>query len=294
MNDFKQNILNKIKTGEVDMKPRWHFLLQSLLLVLGVFTAALLVVYLASFVLFALRQSGVGFVPLYGFRGISIFIMSTPWILIASAGALVVVLQVLVHKYSFSYRQPLLYSLLGVIALVLLGSFVIGKSQVHERLQEIETERGVPLLGQLYKGIEERRPENIMVGTIAEVTSNGFVLTSDQEETLTVLVSPDTRQRNDSGYEVGLEVLVFGERVGAAEVRALGVRPAPPETRRFLPNRPQNREETLRDRLTIPEEALAACAEVRVGEKCMFTAVRGEVEGVCAATRQGDACVPQL
>ena len=108
----KLDILKKIKSGEVEMKPHWHFVLKSLLLLLGVIVISLLVVYILSFILFFLRQSGIGFVPLYGFRGVIIFVMNSPWLLIASVGALVVVLQLLVKKYSFSFRQPLLYSLL--------------------------------------------------------------------------------------------------------------------------------------------------------------------------------------
>jgi hypothetical protein len=222
----KLDILKKIKSGEVDMKPQWHFVLKSLLLVLGVITAALLIIYLLSFVLFALRQSGVGFIPIYGFRGLSMFIMNSPWLLIASAAGLVVVLQLLVHKYSFSYRQPLLYSTIGVIMLVLLGSFIIDQTQFQSRMRGFAENRNTPVFSSLYLGIDEGRPGNIIFGTITEMTEKGFVIKSDFGETLDITITDATRQPQHKTYVTNEDVLVFGDREGSV-VTALGVRPAP-------------------------------------------------------------------
>jgi hypothetical protein len=228
MNNLKNNILNKIKSGEVDMKPHWHFALKSLLLILGIIVAVLLAVYILSFIHFYLRQSGIGFVPFYGFRGLSIFVMNSPWILIASAGALLVVIQLLVRKYSFSFRQPLLYSLFGIIILVLLGAYVIGQTQIHPRLRGFAEERSVPIFGPLYRGIDEKRPESITFGTITEVHDNGFVLESDKGEMLTIVLTSRTKRRPGKSFTVDETVLVFGDR-DEDTVTAIGVRPAPPD-----------------------------------------------------------------
>lgn len=235
MNDTKHDILTKIQSGEVDMKPRWHFALSSLLLIFGVLTAALIVVYLLSFILFVLRQSGVGFFPLYGFRGLSVFVMSSPWLLIASAGALVVVLQLLVHKYSFSYRQPLLYSVVVLVGVTLLGSYMISQSQLHQQLEIFARERNTPVLDRLYRGIDERQPENIMFGTVTSTSDTGFVLATDRGEELQVIVSKRTRQPRRIEHKVGERVIVFGDRDGD-RVDALGVRPAPND---FVPGKPR-------------------------------------------------------
>lgn len=225
MNKFQQDILKKIKTGEVDMKPRWHFILKSLLLVFSVITAVLVVVYLLSFVIFTLRQSGVGFTLLYGFRGISMFVMSSPWLLIASAGAAVVVLQVLVHKYSFSYRQPLLYTIIGVVFLMLIGSYVIEQTSLHQRMQGFAKQHEVPVFGSMYRNAAENRPKNIVRGTIVELNQTGFVIESDRKETLKIVVSQKTKQRPGEVYSVGETLLIFGDRKRDV-VDAIGVRPA--------------------------------------------------------------------
>jgi hypothetical protein len=223
----KLDILEKIKAGEVAMKPRWHFVLKSLLLILAVAVASLLVVYLLSFILFFLRQSGVGFMPLYGFKGVSVFVMNSPWLLIVSSGALILILQLLVKKYAFSFKQPLVYSLVGIIVLVLIGAYSIEQTQLHSRLQGFSQERNTPLFSSLYRGIDEKRPENILFGTVTEVTEQGFILELDTGENLTILVTEQTKMRSDSRYSAGDTVFVFGDRADREVIEALGVRPAP-------------------------------------------------------------------
>jgi len=226
MNNIQKNILDKIKTGEVDMKPRWHFVLKSVLLVFSVVTVILVGIYLLSFILFTLRQSGVGFVPLYGLRGISVFVMNSPWLLIFSTVVSLVALQLLVRTYSFSYRQPLVYSMIGIIIFVLLGSYAIGQTQMHQQFQTFTQERKVPVFGALYKRIEENRPENIIFGTITELTADGFILQSPRKGTLEIIISKETRQKRSVVYDIGKKVVVFGDR-DEDVVFALGVRVAP-------------------------------------------------------------------
>ena len=146
MNTFKQDILKKITAGEVEMKPRWYFILQSLLLIVGVITATLVAVYLLSFVSFTLRQSGVGFIPLYGFRGVSQFVMSSPWLLIFFTGTFLSLLYLLVSRYSFSYKRPHLYSMIGVVVFVLLASFAIEQTVMHQRISQYSERHHLPLL----------------------------------------------------------------------------------------------------------------------------------------------------
>lgn len=230
MNELKNNLIDKIKAGDINMKPRWHFVLRSLLIIFGVITASLVVVYLLSFVLFTLRQSGVGFLPLYGVRGISLFVMNSPWLLIGSAGITFIALQLLVHKYSFSYRQPLLYSVMSVIALVLFGAYAIEQTPMHQRLQEITKERNVPVVGAMYRDVMERQPELVTVGYVTAVTESGLEIVSREKEQLSVYISNATKQKPDSLYQTGDIVMVFGDRDGEI-IEALGIRPAPRATR---------------------------------------------------------------
>ncbi len=226
MNNLKNNILNKIKSGEVDMKPHWHFVLKSLLLILGIIVAVLLTVYILSFIHFFLSQSGVGFLPLYGFRGVSLFVMDSPWLLVASVGGLIVVLHLLIQKYSFIFRQPLVYSLLAIIILVLFGSYAIEQTQFHSSMRELSQNQRGPVLKSFYKDIDSSRPKNVTFGTITEVTNDGFLLYSDIDEVLKVVLSNTTKQKPGAEYFVDDVVWVFGNRKNNNTIMAIGVRPA--------------------------------------------------------------------
>ena len=226
MNDFKQNILKKIKNGELDMRPHWHFVLKGLLMLVGIIVVALCVIYLLSFILFTLKQTGVGFAPLYGFKGLGMFVLSSPWLLIVFAAVFLVLLYILVSKYSFSYQRPLIYSMLGVVLLVLVSSFVIGQTSAHRSLQQFAEHNNVPGLAPLYRGVTNDRPENITPGIITELNTDGFVIQSDRNNKFTVVVSERTKKRRGVTYDVGDVVFVFGEKSGET-IRAIGIRPAP-------------------------------------------------------------------
>ena len=224
MNNLKNNILNKIKAGEIDMKPKWHFVLQAGLLLSGVVIVALLAVYLMSFVIFFLRQSGIGFAPRFGFRGISFFVMSSPWLLIGISTAFLALLHFLVKRYSFSYQRPLLYSMIGVVVFVLLGSWFIQQTPMHQRISSFMERNEVPVFAPLYRGAKYERPEGLVVGVITEVTDTGFSLESDRDGEVSVIITDDTRMKPGTVPMRGEVVMVFGDR-GGNTITAFGVRP---------------------------------------------------------------------
>ncbi|MBU4141685.1 hypothetical protein KKE99_02325, partial [Patescibacteria group bacterium] len=79
---IKESILSVIKSGQVKMRPRWHFVLKTALAAFGVIILVLTVLYLASFIIFVLRQTGVLFVPAFGLQGWFAFFTNLPIFLI--------------------------------------------------------------------------------------------------------------------------------------------------------------------------------------------------------------------
>ena len=131
---IKDKVLAKIESGEAYMKPRWHFILKTVLWLSGTVIVALLLIFVASLTLFSLRQTGVLFIPAFGFRGIGAFLLSLPWILIVFAVVFIIVLEILVKRYTFAYRRPLLYSILGILFFVIIGSILISITHFHQGL----------------------------------------------------------------------------------------------------------------------------------------------------------------
>jgi len=137
-----KSIIDKIKKGEIKMKPKIYFLLKTLLVVLGAIIALLFVLYLISFILFSVREV----------RGPIPMLFALPWLLVFLSVILIIVLEVLAHYFSFVYRRPVLYTVLAIIVLVFLGSLLINRTRMHPMLFERAEKGQLPIMGHMYHG----------------------------------------------------------------------------------------------------------------------------------------------
>lgn len=225
-NNIKKDVLSRIKSKEVLMRPRWHFILKSALFVSGIGILLLTLIYLMSFVLFVLRESGVLFVPVFGIRGMFTFVFSSPWILVLLATIFIVVLEILVQKYSFAYKKPLLYSVIGVVLVSLLGTGIMAKTLVHERLQQSADRGSLPLIGEMYRAYDREGNQKVHVGTVEELTEQGLVIRDKHGETYEVFVNDRTRVWRDRKFTIGDEIIVLGEK-SETTIEARGIRDFP-------------------------------------------------------------------
>ena len=216
-------VLNKIKSGQVKMRPKMYFILRAILVMLAVIGVALFTLFLISFINFNLRASGVLFLPDFGFRGIGLFFKSLPWLLILVALLLIIVLEVLVKRFSFTYRRPILYSVLAIIIIVFLGSFIIGKTQLHPGLFWRAQEGKLPVAGPFYREYGLPKLKDVHPGVVSEITDDGFRIETPQGDILTIIITPQTRFKLKTEIEENDEVVVLGERDNGI-VEAFGIR----------------------------------------------------------------------
>lgn len=225
MNDITNKILEKIKTGEVTMVPKWQFVLQTILWILGAVVVAIIAVYLLSFILFMLHRSGILFAPLYGWHGLMLFVVASPWFLLALVGLFLLVLYLLVSHFSFSYKRPLVYSMLGVVLFVIALSSIMQQFSIHERMERFVARHEVPGLSPMYRGVGAHRPEEVTKGTIVSLTDEKITIINDSNKEVTVVLTPETKLPPAIVFEAGDEVFIFGpEEDGTIE--AFGIRPA--------------------------------------------------------------------
>lgn len=214
-NSMKEGVLKAIHDGHIKMHPKWQFITKTVLLVLGAALLALSVLFLVSFIMFVLRQTGVWFVPGFGFSGFGIFFMSLPWVLILLAAIFMLLLEILVKRYSFAYGRPFLYSALAVIFLGIVGGILIGQTPLHERFFD-EAENGqLPFAGFLYEYYGQQS-SNITLGIITKINSNGYqiALSGDGDDSFAVIVGPETQTLPPYSLKVGDIVVILGSRKG--------------------------------------------------------------------------------
>lgn len=233
---LREVVLEKIKRGEVTMRPKWQFMLKGALVVLGVMLLTLTLLYLVSFVFFALRQTGVWFAPSFGWRGMRAFFIGIPWLLVLLSLVFITVLEILVKRYAFAYRKPLLYSVLGIVLLVFIGGFVVAKTTFHRGMYRRMEGRGLPIAGPLYRAYGVPHFKQIHPGVISSTTDQGFILANQRGESITIIVTPATRLPLGFDFIEGDQVVVFGLR-DDDYVQALGVREVNEEFMRGVPMR---------------------------------------------------------
>lgn len=212
---IKENVLATIDSGKVAMKPKWYFMAKATLLVLGIILASLTVLYLASFIIFIMHQNGIWFAPRFGWRGMGELMFGLPWLLLAVATAFIVLLQILVKKYAFSYGKPLLYSAVVIIIMVLLGGFLLAKTSIHKGLMDRAHDNHLPFAGKMYKEYGRPVPNGkVTPGKIEQVTDFGYVVTTPLNEQLKVLLQDDEQEIYKNSFVIGDDVVIFGKRDG--------------------------------------------------------------------------------
>jgi hypothetical protein len=225
MNELKDAVLKKIQEGKVHMQPRWHFVLRTVLYAVGTALAALVAVYLMSFVLFILHRTGLLFAPGLGVRGLTFFITASPWLLFGLVGVFLFVLYLLVRHYAFSYRRPLVYSIVGVALFAGIGASAIYAMEVHERIEAFAERNKVPGMAPMYRAFGNKHPDGVTLGVITERIDSGFMMETGVDEEVRVLVNERTKvPRRMSRYDIDDAVLVFGDREGDT-ITAFGIRP---------------------------------------------------------------------
>ena len=192
---ISEKVLGKISSGQIKMRPRAIFILKIIAVILAVFFAAIFVVFLISFIVFSLRSSGLWFLPGLGFRGLGILFNSLPWLLIFITVVSVIVLELLIRRFSFSYRRPLVYSIFGVFILVLLG--------------------GLPIAGEFYRQFGAPKLNFVHSGLVATTTDGSFDLETGRGETLRIFIASSTRFSLDKNQEIikkDDQVIILGKR----------------------------------------------------------------------------------
>ncbi len=210
------------------MRPRWHFVVLSLLVLFGIAALFLIALYVLSLALFFLRESGVWFAPSFGARGWWDLLYEIPWLLVALAALSVIVLEYVTRRYKFVYQKSLLTGSSLILVALALGAFMIAQTPLHKQLSFSAKHGSLPAPMAFFYGdaLHKRSHGEIYRGVIVAVNPHGLVIFDSDEYagTTTVLFTPHTRLPYGADFSVGELVLVVGDLVATDTLEAFGVR----------------------------------------------------------------------
>lgn len=221
---LKDTIMKGIHEGKVQMRPRWHFVLFSALVLVGSLLMCFTLIYAISLLVYLLQVNGEWFAPSLGLRGWASLLHSLPWLLLPLLVAFVVILEILVRRYTFVYKKPLLISVLGVMGVVIAGGFLVSLTPLHDRMARFDRIGMLPPpFDGLYREPPEIRSPDLYRGRILQVEA-GRILVINRAGTTTILVDPRTRLPYGSGFSEGDMIIVIGDYVATGTIHAFGIR----------------------------------------------------------------------
>lgn len=215
---MREAFLAEIERGEVKMRPRWHFVLIAAVAVLSFIVLILALLYVASLAHFLLRTSGVWFAPRFGWSGWMELLRGLPWLLVLLVTVLVVALEMLVRRYAFAYRQPILVSVFVIMIIVVAGGFLVSRTQLHPIMYDRVNQGRMPMMGRMYR-MSLPRDGHIFRGDVLTVTPPELLVHCRHNKgcrgmSLRVMTSPETRLPPAGLPVAGQQVIIFGDRTG--------------------------------------------------------------------------------
>ncbi len=222
---IKENIISKIKRGEIKAKPKIYFIVKTLFNIGIVLTFFLFLLYIGSLIIFILRVNNFLAISGLGIKGIKTVIFYFPWYLLILSLFLIIVFEFFGKKFSLIYRRPLLYSLIAIMIMTTIGSFFIERSSFHHSFSRIAKERQIPFMGRMYKNMEQIDFENVYFGEILEKEENLWKMKDENGETISLIITEKTKNfKIKNRIKEGDSVIIIGEKREDNLIEVLGFR----------------------------------------------------------------------
>lgn len=223
---FANEILGRIKSGEVKMKTKQYFFLKSALVIIVFVVVFILALFFMSLLAFSIKANGLHGLPRFGANGTWLFFKSVPWLLILLVFGTAVLLEILAKHFKFIYKHPLLYSLLGMVVIITILGIVIEETNIHRRIYDKMENSPLPIAGQIYKRYGDNLPEHVYVGFISSTTESGFIIKPKCCDDYLILVNDETKLPLNRMFKMGDVIMVIGDENEKNVITANGIRPA--------------------------------------------------------------------
>jgi hypothetical protein len=209
---ISEKVISEIGKRGIKMKPKLYFIIKSLLFIGSIFLLSLFVLYLGSLIVFVLKVNNIFYFHGMGFHAIRSVILSFPWYLVFLAVALIISIEIISKRFSFIYRKPLIYSLITIIILTSIGSFLIEKSSVHQYFFNLAKHEKLPVAGKMYRNLGNIDIENTYFGKALKKEGGNWIIELDSGEKVFLIINEQSiGRRIYLEIKEGSEVMVIGE-----------------------------------------------------------------------------------
>ena len=124
--DIEKEVMSRVASGKITMKPKWYFVAGSVLMFLGIVATVVATSFLINLTIFLIKKQGPG----YGRLAI-MFETFPVWIpILAILGIGIGIL--FLKKYDFSYKKNFIVIIIGFIVSIIIAGFVIDQLGLND------------------------------------------------------------------------------------------------------------------------------------------------------------------
>lgn len=224
--NIKNEILGKIKSGEIQMKSKAHFMLKIALLFFVIVAIFVISTFLISYILFSLRAGGQVALLSFGARGLYHFILALPWFLLSINIFLLIILDWLLKSFEFGYKSPIIYLFVGTLVVTTGVATLVNMTPFHGKML-MRSEQNHPPIPGFYSGIRRTHKEaGNFRGFVKTIDGDMFIIDYSpydvgSSSATRVLAMPDSHI--EDYLVVGDYVFVAGSIDGDV-IRAYGIK----------------------------------------------------------------------
>ena len=224
---FDEGILKKIKSGEVKMHKKSYFVLQSVLLALALMLAFFIGWFTIGFIIFIFDRTGAFNLAFFGIGGFMALFQSFPWIILVFGLVFAVIFEIIFRKFFIGYKTPIIFTVILAALGILSGSLILEATGLNYKLHDYLRMKNLPALGSIYQSQEASFRERVILGQVATITPDGFMLTTPFGEQIKVNVDKLTQFPLGKDLKEGERVFIGGVKRlkdTGEEIEAIGVR----------------------------------------------------------------------
>lgn len=229
-NNFKDELLQKIKCGEIKMRPKAFFMAKVAILVLVAILTFVVSVLLVSFTWFSLNTGGNMFLLGFGGRGVYDFFLLFPWFLLLIDVGLILTLDWLIRRFRFGYHNPFLFIFSGSLIVITIFGTVVNMTSFHKNMMRMAEQKSLPLpvVGDFYSEIRKsHKDKGLFRGEVVYIATSSFQIKNSKydyrEDGESFEVSVPEGFDIHTILSIGDEVFIAGD-FASGSIRAYGVR----------------------------------------------------------------------
>ena len=175
-NNLQNNILEKIKTGEVKMTSKQFFFMKWFTMGITSLFFLIFATYIFAYVIFLFSDNGLMIIPFDTESNILKFIIEIPWTLVFLGLISVFIFSITSKNFYKIYKKPFLTFFFSILMVIVLSHLILLETGTMKQLKEQAYSAGIHLVPTKLLQFRSSQTSSIFIGIVTATTSNSIII----------------------------------------------------------------------------------------------------------------------